>query len=102
MITNPLYVKENAKLVILLTAAGIPHEVRTLYDGTQVLYPNLFRSVGDVVCHSWSYGRERGLLEVMGVGCEDEDDNVEGWLTAETIFDRWQKHWSLYKNFLPH
>lgn len=102
MITNRLYVAESAKLVILLTAAGIPHEVRTLYDGVQVLYPSLSRSVGDVVCHSWSYGRERGLLEVMGVGCEDEDDNVEGWLTAETIFDRWQKHWSLYKNFLPH
>lgn len=97
MTTNRLYVTESANLIRLLVAAGIPHEVRTIYDGVQVLYPNLFRSVGDVVCHNFSYGHERGLLEAMGVGACDELDDVEGWLTAETVFDRWHAHYQAQK-----
>ncbi len=98
MITNRLYLTESANLVRLLVAAGVPHEARTIYDGTQILYPNLSRSVGDVVCHSWSYGHEKGLLEAMGVGVCDEDDNVEGWLTADTVFDRWYAHYQAQVN----
>ena len=97
MTTNRLYVTESANLVRLLVVAGVPHEVRILYDGVQVLYPNLFRSVGDVVCHNFSYGHERGLLEAMGVGACDEEDDVEGWLTAETVFDRWYAHYQAQK-----
>lgn len=97
MTTNHLYVTESANLVRLLVAAGVPHEVRIIYDGVQVLYPNLFRSVGDVICHSHSYGHERGLLEAMGVGACDDLDDVEGWLTAETVFDRWYAHYQAQK-----
>ena len=99
MITNRLYVTESANLIRLLVAAGIPHEVRTIYDGVQILYPNLFDSVGDVVCHNFSYGHGRGLLEVMGVGVSEEaGDSVEGWLTAETVFDRWYAHYQAQAN----
>lgn len=98
MITNRLYLTESANLVRLLVAAGVPHEVRTIYDGVQVLYPNLFRSVGDVVCHNFSYGHGKGLLEAMGVGVSEEaGDSVEGWLTAETVFDRWYAHYQAQK-----
>lgn len=98
MITNRLYVTESANLVRLLVAAGVPHEVRTIYDGVQVCYPNLDRSVGDVVCHNFSYGGKYGLLEVMGVGVsKDSWDSVEGYLTAETVFDRWYAHYQAQK-----
>ena len=97
MITNRLYVTESANLVRLLVAAGIPHEVRTIYDGVQILYPNLF-PVGDVVCHNFSYGGRYGLLEAMGVGVSEEaGDSVEGYLTAETVFDRWYAHYQAQK-----
>ena len=36
----------------------------------------------------------QGLLEIMGLVDEEEvGDSVEGWLTAEQVFERWQKHW---------
>lgn len=92
MITKSLYVTESANLVRLLVAAGIPHEVRPLYDGVQIAYPSFDNWCGDVVCHSGSYGHGRGLLEAMGVGACDEEDDVEGWLTADTVFDRWYAH----------
>ena len=43
----------------------------------------------DAICHPGSYGYEDGLLEVMGDPVTN--DYVEGWLTADEIFDRWQK-----------
>jgi hypothetical protein len=98
MITNRLYVTESANLIRLLVAAGVPHEARILYDGVQVLYPNLSRSVGDVVCHTFSYGGKNGLLEIMGVGVSEEAGYiVEGYLTAETVFDRWYAHYQAQK-----
>ena len=43
----------------------------------------------DAICHPGSYGYEKGLLEVMGDPVTNND--VEGWLTADEIFARWQK-----------
>lgn len=43
----------------------------------------------DAICHPGSYGYEDGLLEVMGDPVTNSD--VEGWLTADEIFARWQK-----------
>lgn len=47
----------------------------------------------DAICHPGSYGYEEGLLEVAGdpVASPDALDSVEGWLTADEIFARWQK-----------
>jgi hypothetical protein len=97
MITNRLYVTESANLVRLLVAAGVPHEVRSLCDGVQIIYPSRKDYCGDAICHPYSYGHERGLLETMGVGACDEDDDVEGYLTAETVFDRWHAHYQAQK-----
>ena len=44
--------------------------------------------VGDAICHWGSYGHEKGLIEVMGYPlCKIEDD-VEGCLTADTVYER--------------
>ena len=44
----------------------------------------------DVICNWGSYGFESGLLEIMGPKglCNNLDDRVEGWLTAQDIIDR--------------
>ena len=44
--------------------------------------------VSDAICHFGSYGHEKGLIEVMGYPlCKIEDD-VEGCLTADTVYER--------------
>lgn len=88
------YKSENTKLASLLLAKGFQFELSDFddYGGTQVvLFDSCHRRVADAVCHSFSYGHEMGLLEIMGLGVDREavGDNVEGWLTAEEVFNRW-------------
>lgn len=40
----------------------------------------------DVVCHDYSYGHEKGLLEIMAPFI---DGDVEGWLTADDIIKKY-------------
>lgn len=44
----------------------------------------------DAVCTKYSFGREKGLLEIMGniVDKKRVGDSVEGWLTAQDVIDR--------------
>lgn len=41
----------------------------------------------DVVCHQYSYGGDKGLLEIYGSIVDD----VEGWLTAEDVINKYLK-----------
>lgn len=86
---NKIDVRECLRLESMLLAAGIPYEARELFDGRQVVYPNLKEWKSDAICHSGSYGHEQGLLEQMGL-IDDDEDSVEGHLTAEVIFQRWE------------
>lgn len=54
-----------------------------------IFYDENNECLADAVCHWGSYGHERGLLEVMGILSEGEVDDVEGYLTADTVFNRW-------------
>lgn len=54
-----------------------------------IFYDENNEYLADAVCHWGSYGHERGLLEVMGILSEEEADDVEGYLTADVVFDRW-------------
>lgn len=56
------------------------HQIIVMEDG---------RRVWDVVCHYGSYGAVEGLLEGMG---EIFDEDVEGWLTADDVIARIEKH----------
>ena len=48
--------------------------------------------VCDAVCHCGSYGHEEGLIEVMGYPlCKATEDDVEGFLTADTVYERLMK-----------
>ena len=82
-------VRECLRLESMLLAAEIPYEARNIYDGRQVIYPSMREWKSDVVCHGGSYGHEQGLLEQMYLVGDDED-SVEGHLTAEVVFQRWK------------
>lgn len=84
--------KEMSNLYLLLCDADIPCEVTHCYDGLQIWYPSTKNPVCDVICHSGSYGHEKGLLEIMGL-CEVDDDDVEGYLSAADVFLRIKQHY---------
>ena len=81
---------EMKKLEIMLDTFNVPFEITTHYSGTkQIWYPSCENSVCDAICFSGSYGYEDGLLEIMGLVNEEEiDGSVEGYLTAEEVFER--------------
>lgn len=90
--------KEIFKLEEMLEKAGIPFEMSFFFDGYQIGYPSLKDdeyTVCSVIEHYGSYGRELDLLEIMGLLTDDEKkfDSVAGWLTANNVFDRINKHW---------
>lgn len=76
------YSREINKLSEMLTTVGIAHEVRDLFDGYQIL-----TDTWDVVCHGFSYGNKRGLLEGYKGPFVTEYDDVTGYLTAEQAFE---------------
>lgn len=82
------YRDEISKLARYLADYGAEFEFRHIHDGYQICVPNKANCVWDVVCHSYSYGSQYGLLEGMGELFGDEDDDVEGYLTADEIIKR--------------
>ena len=67
---------------------------RPVFNGGQIivfdqdLQPKSEDWSWDAVCHTGSYGRENGTLEIMGDIVHNDMDTVEGWLTAEEILKR--------------
>lgn len=81
-------------LINLLSAEGIPFEVSTHWSETpQVFYPTIEDRVCDVISFYGSYGGAEGLLEIYGLS--GTSDGVEGWLTAEEIFNRINNHYMI-------
>ena len=86
---------EMDKLILMLCKADIPFDLAIHMGRPQIIYPSLENHVCDVVLHWGSYGREQGLLEIMGL-CDVEDE-VEGWLTAKEVFKRISAHYNAEK-----
>lgn len=61
-----------------LRERGIEFEIRSSFDGLQICCDGW-----DAICHSGSFGHERGLIEVMGL--PQCDDDVIGYLTAAEV-----------------
>lgn len=87
-------VNEMELLINLLKVSKIPFEITECWGTPQVRYPSSENCICDAICHSWSYGYEDGLLEIMGL-VNDDDNDVEGYLTAFEVFGRIQKHYLL-------
>ena len=80
---------EMITLIDKLQSAHIPHEVKEdIFGNPQIWYPSFENAKCDVICHSYSYGGNEGLLEIMGLVDDDIDDDVQGWLTANNVFAR--------------
>ena len=60
-------------------------------DRHQICVPNQQYILWDVICQEGSYGYRDGLLEAYGDIVEG-DDVVEGYLTAQDIIERIEKH----------
>ena len=84
---------EMDKLIVMLCKADIPFDLAIHFGRPQVVYPSIENHVCDAVLHWGSYGREKGLLEIMGLVNEEVEDDVEGWLTAEEVFERIAEHY---------
>ena len=81
----------------MLNDAKIPHTFQPFRGiGWQIIYPSDDdKRVMDAVEHSFSYGAEKDLLEIMGLLTDEEltHDTVLGGLTAEEVFKRIKTHW---------
>lgn len=77
-----MYKRELKKLAKGLIERGYNFTFNLLYGGWQIRCEDW-----DAICHEYSYGSERGLLEIMG-SITQIDDDVEGWLTAKEILKR--------------
>ena len=86
---NEFHPTEMYKLINRLIKAKIPFEVAEWMDTPMVWYPSKENHICDAICHSGSYGHEKGLLEIMGLTTDPDD--VEGYLTAEEVFERIHK-----------
>lgn len=86
---------EMRKLIRRMDMENIPYEAIELCEGVQVGYPNLDKFICSVICHKFSYGWQDGLLEVMGlVDVDKVGDVVEGYLTADEVFERISNHYN--------
>lgn len=83
--------KELGKLINMLMKANLEYKINSIYCGAQVIFYENGERVGDAVCGLYTYGGKNGLLEIMGKGVNNPCDEVEGWLTAEEVFERWTK-----------
>lgn len=81
------YKKELKKLAMGLIDKGIAFKFHELYNGGQIV-----TDTWDAVCHDFSYGHERGELEVYVTDINSLGDlgdcDVKGYLTARDILDR--------------
>lgn len=87
------------KLKKMLEENHIPFEWIEHNDfrgGYHICYPEKGgKCVCSVIEHSFSYGNDKDLLEIMGLLTpeEEKDDSVLGNLTADNVFSRISEHW---------
>lgn len=88
------------QLAGMLDDVSIPFEMKKISytNGWQIVYPNYKNRVCSVVINDCSLGKDCGLLEMMGLipikkGREDYLE-IEGYLTAEDVFNRIQSHYN--------
>lgn len=94
---NPL-----TELRRLLNEAGIPYEDNSELLRVSIMDRVWYRRDGNVICSAvWgmgSYGYEDGLIEIMGLLTDEEQekDDVVGYLTPEEVFRRIKKDWETF------
>lgn len=84
---------EILRLKGMLEKAKIPFVFSKVFGGYHIEYPASTGRVCSVIEHDYSYGREQDLLEIMN----RKQNDVLGYLTAENVFQRIEKHWKELK-----
>lgn len=80
---------EMKKLAHGLIDKGLFFKTRAFSGGDQIIvYDEHGTRIWDAVSHTYSYGGDQGLIEILGTIVNNEDDNVEGYLTADDILSR--------------
>ena len=78
------------KLRQLVEEAGWEHSFERFLGGYALILFNRDTQVGDAVLHGGSYGHDDGLLEIVGKGVRSAFDDVEGYLSADEVMERWR------------
>lgn len=89
--------KEILRLKEMLEKENIPFEFieHEEVEGYQLAYPKFSKSNEIIECdisvvqHKFSYGNDVNSLEIW----ETSKDDVEGYLSAEDVFERIKKHY---------
>lgn len=93
---------EILRLKEMLTQHKIPFDFSESHGGYHICYPSKDNVICSVIEHDCSYGREKDKLEIQGLLTEQEleetDDTVLGYLTAEDVFTRINKHFENLTN----
>ena len=84
--------KEIFKLKKMLEDEKIPFEFieREELEGSQIVYTSNEKFICSVIQHKYSYGNDVNLLEMLGL---TKHDDVEGYLSAEDVFERIKRHY---------
>lgn len=82
--------KEILRLRDMLDEENIPYTIIEHYNGYALAYPNRETLVCSVIEHDHSYGRNKDLLEIMGLLTNEEKryDDILGYLSAKDVFNR--------------
>lgn len=97
---DPKY-QEILKLHAMLLDKDIPHEINRDIDGWHIHYPCFGKErVLSAVEFKGTHGAEQDLIEILGLLTPGEFlmDSVKGYLTAEDIFNRINKHYEEVQN----
>ena len=87
--------KEIIRLKEMLEKENIPFdfEERERVEGYHLIYPKYSKGIVQcdisVVQHKFSYGNDVNLLEIW----ETSKNDVEGYLSAEDVFERIKRHY---------
>lgn len=82
---------EIEKFETLLNGMDIPYEKLSLYDGFQITVLNSRQKyMFDVICHKYSYGGPKGLLEAKGWWLLG-NNGVSGFLTADDVIQMYKE-----------
>lgn len=85
--------KQMELLKRMLDTSGVPYEIynHSIFNSEIICYPSKDERISDAICQYGSYGYEEGLIEIIGL--TENDDEVEGNLSALEVYERWAKHY---------
>lgn len=84
------------QLTYVLNDMGIQYNVSNIHDGYKVTFDGIG---GDVVCHRYSQGGEKGRWESFGFASDHGD--VTGNLTLMGIMDKVLEEYAISSTLLP-